>query len=384
MKNIHILLFLLANSSAIAQQTLIDTIESKILNKKRTIRIHIPKSYEQIDKLPLILTLDGEYMFYNLIGNSELLLATEKIPETIIVGIDQNYQESSNKFARWQDCNYDSKTGELQNKGIKFKNFIDKELIPYLTNKYKIGKYKVLAGHSLTASYSNFFLFKHSSFNSFILISPYIPEILSSKIKMKLNSNQKFLTYYISTSEFDLRNHTKTIQKLDSSITNITLHKNTQYKFDSFKQEKHYSLINRSLPSALQFIFQEFELITDEDIENEKDLLFYLNKKYAKIKEQYDIDLSIRTDDIDALYWALEEREDWKGLEELGKFSITTYPNYADGYFMLSTVAEQKKDFKTALKQYEIGYSKLGKDVLNKNDFYTEIERLKKIIEIKN
>ncbi|WP_299835225.1 alpha/beta hydrolase-fold protein [uncultured Tenacibaculum sp.] len=308
----------------------------------------------------------------------------KKIPETIIVGIDQNYQDSSNKFARWQDYNYDSKTGELQNKSIKFKNFIDKELIPYLTDKYKIGNYKVLVGHSLTASYSNFFLFNDSTFNSFILISPYIPEILSTKIKMKLNSNQKFLTYYISTSEFDLRNHIKTIQELDSSITNITLHKNTQYKFDNFKQENHYSLINRSLPSALQFIFQEFELITDEDIENEKDLLFYLNKKYAKIKKQYDIDLSIRTDDIDTLYWALEEREDWKGLEELGKFSITTYPNYADGYFMLSTVAEQKKNFKTALKQYEIGYSKLGKDVLNKNDFYREIERLKKIIEIKN
>ncbi|WP_299835227.1 hypothetical protein [uncultured Tenacibaculum sp.] len=78
MKNIHILLFLLASSSTIAQQTLTDTIESKILNEKRTIRIHIPKSYGQIDKLPLILTLDGEYMFYNLIGNSELLLATEK------------------------------------------------------------------------------------------------------------------------------------------------------------------------------------------------------------------------------------------------------------------------------------------------------------------
>ncbi|EZH75876.1 hypothetical protein ATO12_03540 [Aquimarina atlantica] len=384
MKNIHILLFLLASSSAIAQQTLTDTIESKILNEKRTIRIHIPKSYEQIDKLPLILTLDGEYMFYNLIGNSELLLVTEKIPKTVIVGIDQNYQDSSNKFARWQDCNYDSKTGELQNKGIKFKKFIDEELLPYLTDKYKIGNYKVLVGHSLTASYSNFFLFKGSAFNSFVLISPYIPESLSRKIKMELRSNQKFLSYYVSTSEFDLVNHIKTIRKFDDSIANKSFNEKTQYKFDYFKKEKHYSLINRSLPLALQFVFQDFAMITDEDIESEKDLLSFLKEKYKKIKDQYDINLSIRTDDIDTIYWVIEEREDWEALEEMGKFSIATYPHYADGYFMLSTVAEQKKDYRTALKQYEKGYLKLGEDVLNKNDFYKQIERLKKIIETKN
>ncbi|WP_271406907.1 alpha/beta hydrolase [Tenacibaculum soleae] len=379
MKNIYFLLLLIASNSAIAQLTLTDTIESKILNEKRTIRIHIPKSYGQTDKLPLILTLDGEYMFYNLIGNSELLLATEEIPETLIVGIDQNYQDYSKNYVRWEDCSYNSKSGKLQGKGIKFKKFINKELIPYLINKYKIGGYKVLVGHSFTASYVNFFLFDNSIFNSFILLSPYISVTHYQKINDKLSNNNKFLSYYISTAEHDLKGHLKTVSKLDSILSKKTINPKTQYTFNNFKGETHYSLINRSFPLALKSTFKDYQLITEKEIKFEKDLLLYLKNKYAKIKEQYDITLSIKKDDLETIYWLAEEREDWKVLKDIGKYSINIYPEYPDGYFMLSTVAEQNKNYKKALKLYKKGYLKLGDDVLNKKDFYKHIERLEKI-----
>ncbi len=380
MKKILIVLILIVSKTLFSQETLVETFESKILNEKRTIRIHIPKSFDKTDRFPLILALDGEYMFYNLVGNSELLLATEKIPETVIVGIDQNYKDDTKKYARWEDCNYDSKNGKLQGKGIKFKQFIDKELIPYLTNKYKVGKYKVLAGHSYTASYVNFFLFDNSVFDSFILLSPYISESVSQNISAKLSGNNQFLSYYISTSEYDLSGHLKTIKKLDSIVTKKNTDPKTQYTFNNFKGETHYSLINRSFPLALKAIFKEYPIITDKEIELEKDLLAFLKNKYRKIKEQYGISLAIREDDLDAIYWTTEEREEWESLKNIGQFSIDIYPEYADGYFMLSAVAEQNKNYKKALKLYEKGYSKLRDDVLNKNDFYREIERLKKII----
>ena len=269
MKKILIILILTVSKTLFCQKTLVETFESKILNEKRTIRIHIPKSFEKTENFPLILTLDGEYMFYNLIGNSELLLATEKIPESVIVGIDQNYFDSTKIWARNNDCSYNSKNAELKGKGIKFKEFIEKELVPYLTDKYKAGNYKVLAGHSFTATYPNFFLFDNSVFNSYILLSPYLNERISKKIIDKLSNNNKFLSYYISTSQYDLPGHLKTVKKIDSTLTKIVFNPKTEYTFNNFKGETHYSLINRSFPFALEAIFKDYSIITDKEIELE-------------------------------------------------------------------------------------------------------------------
>jgi predicted alpha/beta superfamily hydrolase len=382
MKRTFIFLIIFFPKFLLSQQTLAEEFESKILEETRTIRVHIPKSFSnKTENYPLILTLDGEYMFYNLIGNSELLLAIEKIPESIIVGIDQNYYDSTKVWARANDCNYNSKSAELQGKGIKFKEFIEKELVPYLIDKYKVGDYKVIAGHSFTASYPNFFLFDNSVFNSYILLSPYLPESISQKIIDKLSNNNKFLSYYISTSEYDLSEHLKTIKKIDSTLTKIVFNPKTEYTFNNFKGETHYSLINRSFPIALKAIFKDYQIITDKEIEAEKDLLVYLKNKYTKIKKHYGINLSIREDDLDAIYWLAEEREDWNSLKEIGEFSVNIYPEYSDGYFMLSAVEEQNKNYEKALNLYQKGYEKLTDDVLNKKDFYRHIERLKKIIE---
>jgi predicted alpha/beta superfamily hydrolase len=382
MKKIVIaLLILITPKILFSQQTLVSSIDSKILNEKRTIRIHLPKSYDKEKSFPLILTFDGEYMFYSLIGNTELLLATDKIPEVIVVGIDQNYEDSTNSYIRWHDCNYNSKTGEPIDKGVKFKKFITDELIPYLTERYKAGTYRTLSGHSLTASYSNFFLSDNSVFNSFILISPYVPKTISEKIISSLSGNNNIVSYYMSTGEFDLRGHLKTVSILDSTINASAINKGIEYSFNNFDKETHYSLINRSLPYGLKTVFRDYQIITDKEVKSEKDLLAFLKEKYKRINNKYGINLSIRKDDLEALYWEAEEREDWRSLKEIGEFSIKIYPEYADGYFMLSEVEENNKNYSSALELYKKGFSKLGDDVLNKDDFYRDLKRLEKLAE---
>jgi predicted alpha/beta superfamily hydrolase len=382
MKKIVIaLLILITPKILFSQHTLVNSIDSKILNEKRTIRIHLPKSYDKEKSFPLILTFDGEYMFYSLIGNTELLLATDKIPEVIVVGIDQNYEDSTNSYIRWHDCNYSSKTGEPIDKGVKFKKFITDELIPYLTERYKAGTYRTLSGHSLTATYSNFFLSDNSAFNSFILISPYVPKTIFEKIISSLSGNNNIVSYYMSTGEFDLRGHLKTVSILDSTINASTINKGIEYSFNNFDKETHYSLINRSLPYGLKTVFRDYQIITDKEVKSEKDLLAFLKEKYKRINNKYGINLSIRKDDLEALYWEAEEREDWRSLKEIGEFSIKIYPEYADGYFMLSEVEESNKNYSSALELYKKGFSKLGDDVLNKDDFYRDLKRLEKLAE---
>jgi len=134
-----------------AQKTYSFNFHSDILNENRTIRIHLPKSYTEKDstKYPLLLSFDGEYLFYSIMGTSENLSFREIIPETIIVGIDQNKEEKDGYPQRWYDCDYDYSTGKLKDKGLKFMAFIQNELIPYINNNYKTGTFYSIAGHSL-------------------------------------------------------------------------------------------------------------------------------------------------------------------------------------------------------------------------------------------
>ena len=68
-----------------------DTILSKYLNEKRSIEIQLPRSYDvDLDKkYPLMIVLDGDYMFNIVAGSVDYLSYWGDIPENLIVGINQ-------------------------------------------------------------------------------------------------------------------------------------------------------------------------------------------------------------------------------------------------------------------------------------------------------
>ena len=141
----------MAGASATAQTSRNISFRSEYLGEDRNIRIHLPANFTaQNDRqYPLLLTLDGEYLFYIFVGAVESLHFRQLIPETIVVGIDQNYPGEDGNSIRWQDCEYNSKSNSLTNESIAFKNFINKELIPHLMANYKVGKFKAIAGHPI-------------------------------------------------------------------------------------------------------------------------------------------------------------------------------------------------------------------------------------------
>ena len=77
-----------------------DTISSKYLNEKRAIEIQLPRSYDvELDKkYPLIIVLDGDYMFNIVAGSVDYLSYWGDIPENLVVGIaqkDSRFKDSS-------------------------------------------------------------------------------------------------------------------------------------------------------------------------------------------------------------------------------------------------------------------------------------------------
>ncbi len=372
-------------SIAHSQTTSSFIFKSDILGQERNIRIHLPESVgkDSSKTYPLLLTLDGEYLFYAFMGVSESWTIRDIIPETIIVGIDQNYIQKDNYPARWFDCSYDSKTAEPDEDGLRFKQFITQELIPHLSKHYRIGKFKAIAGHSFTANYINYFL-EEPDFKGFIALSPYIPTVLEEKIRQTLVPRTTPAYYFMCTATQDLSGHIPQIQRQDSVLFREINTAYFQYAFRNYEGESHMSLVVRSIPDALLHLYRDYLTIDDPAVwaalQEVNDLSDYLVKRYETIEKVYGFKLTIREDDLLGVSILQEEREDWDDLRHTGLLAVSLYPESLYGYYMCGLAEEKKNNLSSALDYYSKGYAKLGPEVLNKADFYKDIERVEKLM----
>lgn len=388
MKKYSLVLLLISVHSVFAQTTSSFIFHSEILKEDRNIRIHLPKSFDSADSVqyPLILALDGEYLFYSILGAGEVLTMREIIPESIIVGIDQNYMVSERYSARWIDCSYDYKSGKPDKDGLQFKAFIEKELIPFLSKKYKAGKFKTIAGHSYTANYINYFL-DASVFSGFIAISPYIPGSLEDHVTRSVATAGKNIYYFLCTGENDLSGHIPQIRRQDSAIFRLSENPRFHYAFKDYEGESHMSLPVRSISDALSLMYSDFAPVYTQHMDSvlfkEQHLTGYLVQRYENMKTIYDISIPYREDDITSIAWIIEEQEDWDELKKTGQMAIDLYPESVYGYYIVALSEEKKNNLPLALEYYKKGYTKLGDDVGNKADFYADIERVMELMEKK-
>ncbi|HBI01620.1 MAG TPA: histidine kinase, partial [Flavobacterium sp.] len=218
MKIIQTLAVLLCSMSIYAQKT-VETFSSQKLGGDRDLYITLPPSYEKDknQKFPLLLVLDGEYLFDPFQGALKFGNYWDDLPEVILVGISQNKQEE-----RYADSEYDEESGLPIETGANFFDFIGTELMPYLEKTYRIAPFKIIAGHDTTAGFLNFFLYKDNPvFDAYISLSPELALDMENRIPERLNAIAKPIYYYQSTADGDLKKIQKRIKELDEKAKAI-------------------------------------------------------------------------------------------------------------------------------------------------------------------
>lgn len=360
-------------------QIFIDTvIHSEILNQERQIKITLPANYGKSERqYPVIYTLDGNHVYEPLSTAVTFYSRWDKIPPSIVVGIYH--------LDRWDDCNYHGATGELYENGILFYRFVKEELVPMIEAKYRTTHFNAIYGHSFTANYIHYYLLDDQSpFRGYAAISPFFAPNLSAKIHSKLTKGlNDTVFYYLTTSEFDLKGHITSIEGF-KKILNKCRDDWFIWEFDDFKYATHVTLAIYALPRSLEHIFSRYRIMGVEEYEQmlrkSTDPMVYLVEYYDNINRIYGTGKKIREDDIISVAGALAEKGDWEQLKDLGELSLLLFPETPYGYYYLGEYFEKKGDLDQALKNYKTGYGKLSEDVLNKPDFYVDIERVENLL----
>ncbi|HEY0047431.1 MAG TPA: alpha/beta hydrolase-fold protein [Flavobacterium sp.] len=377
MKSIIIAAFCFLTISASAQK-ITDTIHSQKLDEDRVITIGVPESYKSNPgkKYPLLVLLDGEYLFDPFQGALSYGAYWDDLPEMIIVGINQN-----KGFDREADTAVDPQTGLPEEKGAQFFEFIG-EVVSAMEKQYRVAPFKIIAGHDVTAGFLNLYLYKEQPlFTGYISLSPELPPGMEEQLPARLAAITQPIFYYHSSADGDMKKMQARNKKMDDAAKAIKK-PTLNYKFDEFKGSSHYSMVLYSIPSALYQFFAAYQPISSSEF-NEKiapltaGYVDYLISKYDSMEKALGMDIQVRINDFKAIEAAILKNKAYDEFEKLSGIAKKNYPKSMLSDYHLGMMYEKKGDAKRAAKSYQSAFQKEEIGDLTKDMMLEKAEDLK-------
>lgn len=358
-------------------QTQYIEVNSSILKETRQIKLQLPRNYDSNKKkYPVVILLDGDYLFEPFAGNIDYLSYWEIIPESIVVGINQaGYRE--------QDGNIDPASELPSTTGEDFFEFVEYEVLTYIEDNFRTAPFTIIGGLDYMGNFSNFYLLKENSlFSGFVSLSPDVTPKLPERLKRKLTKTDQKIWYYLATSEHDIPELKTKAETLDSYLSACD-NPDLKYNYQVFENADHFSFVANAIPRALNFIFSTYAPISD--LEYKTDFLSAtspsntLEDKYLLIQELYAIEVPIRIVDFLKTAEAIEELEVWEDYQNLSKLarkeaSGTVLHNYFQGLYF-EKIGEPKR----AIKEYQAAYGLKNAGHLNSDVLISKADELKRI-----
>jgi predicted alpha/beta superfamily hydrolase len=389
------------NQSSEFETEIIDTVYSEALKEYREFWVKLPENYNPNAnvKYPVVYLLDG----FSLKDNLEAVYDNywgHYLPHMILVGISnktdriRDLTTSQIKMRRGQAM--DAATGGAEN----FSRFIEKELIPYIDNKYSSSPYRTLIGHSYAGLFTINMLINHKHlFQNYIAIDPSLDwddQKLLKEAKEKLSSESykgKSLYVSLAAEQLHMWDEEITMENIMDDASEFTLFARSIIDLSTFANSQKQSGLNVSwkvynedlhgtvpLPTmrdGLIFLFKWYQFKSPQKYNNPETTVEELVKLLKKQEEIYSTHFGYPFPPmVEELfsgygYMNLEMGQPEKAFMFF-KSNIDYYPNSASAYNSMADYYEAQGDFANAIKQVTQAFEISGDDGYKKR-----IEELK-------
>lgn len=369
---IFALLFGMTSYSQVTQEIF----ESFKLQERRDVNYFFPENMDETKKYPLIIVLDGEYLFEQVVATSKFYSRFHGMPQSIVVGVNQSEND-----LRYEDCAFDPESGLPSEKGKSFYEFIGMELIPYLDLNYSTAPFKMIVGYDITANFMNYWLFKDNSvFDGYVSISPTLAPEMESRVPMRLGTFENQIFYQLIVEGEDSKDKQR-IMSLDKGIKAIEK-ESLHYFFDEYTNADHISVATYGIGKAFDNIFGMFKPISPKEyktqiLTSEEPVYSYLESKYQGIVDMFGFSKPVELNDIMAIYAASRKKEDFESLKPLSDLCKKEYPETMLGFYFEAEYYEQLGEPKKALRTFEKAFQMKEIDFLTKEMALEKMDALK-------
>jgi predicted alpha/beta superfamily hydrolase len=248
---------------------IIDEIQSKELGEKRILNIYLPEGYKADDntKYPVIYLLDGsaDEDFIHIVGLVQFnsFEWVKQVPKSIVVGIAT--VDRRRDFTFPTTIEKDQKRYATSGHSDQFIAFIEKELQPFIDNKYKTTNSKTIIGQSLGGLLETEILLKKPTlFNKYVIVSPSIwwdnASILNlDSAILQENFSQKTEIYIAVGKEGPTPTEIPRVMEVDANLLaekiKATKSKNIKVYFDFLPQENHATILHPAVSNSFRFFY---------------------------------------------------------------------------------------------------------------------------------
>lgn len=238
-----------------------DSLNSSILNETRHLLVHLPENYDPDKSYPVLYRLDGSIgrLMEIVTITNRLTYADELAPEMIIVAV-----ENTSRARDMWPVNNKYYPAPYKAGAADFLAFIEKELMPFVNNKYPVNQQQVICGQSLSALFVVYaFLSKPQLFDAYIASSAGFPECEAFFTKLRDQAFAQPDSYrgkrlFVADGRLDPLDPDGAIhqQLVDfSAVVEAKLAEQLEYKYVSYKDAGHVPF--HSFYDGLKFVFRK-------------------------------------------------------------------------------------------------------------------------------
>lgn len=369
----------------VASQALYRSFPSDVLGEDRNVKILKPRNYAQNPEktYPLIIVLDGDYLFEPVAGTVDYLSYWDQMPESFVVGINQ-------RESRYDESEINRESGFPEAQTMKFMDFV-MELKQTMEDEYRVAPFTVIVAKDITANIASYYLMrKKIPVNALLQIDPDYSTLIQQNLINKLSQLEEYNYFYVATPESN-----NTLSELITEETDslFATKKNLNLKYDKIEDTNKYNVSAHAIPRGLQFIFQEYSLIEGEKLleadlaeeakyegkENKKDMVKVIDRileKYEMIKEVYGVDMKLRLVDLVTVAEYVESKKDWDQLIDIGVLANKEYPDLLYGRYVEGLGYEGIGRNSRAIKSFNAAYGLQPAVGITKDDVLDKVELL--------
>ena len=235
----------------------VKTFHSNALNEERVLNIYLPEGYDPnvAETYPTVYVLDGSANedFPHIAGLVQFMNMYNLTPKSIVVGIANVNRYRDFTFpSKHED---DIKANPANGGSLKFLDFIESEVQPFIKKNYKTNGHKTIIGQSLGGLLATEILMKKAHlFNDYIIVSPSLwwnhqTLVDGAADYFKANMDLKKCVYVSLGKEHPVMH--KVADKLVDAIK-ASNNNNIELYYVPILEEDHATILHKAVYEALE------------------------------------------------------------------------------------------------------------------------------------
>lgn len=338
-------------------------IHSEILNEDLEILIATPANYAANNiRYPVICLLDGNAYFLQTVASARFLAGRGMAPGMIVVGIPNT--DRARDLTPPSSAASDIKDNPTSGGADLFRQFLVRELRPFIDARYRTEHYHILIGWSFGGLFAvHALLDEPDSFDAYVAISPSLwwnSEAEAAKADTMFTPDTKLPKFLYLTHGREYNKIPKAVQAF-TTILGRKAPEDLRWAFSYLPNDNHASGPARAIYDALELLFEGWA-IPEEGMPS----VAGLEEQYGRLTEQ--LGFVCRPDEarINGIAYAALQRKQVEESIALFQYAARLYPDSPNVYDSLADGLEAAGQLNLALENCRKA-CRLGEEQADRN-----------------